>query len=109
MEEETCAPGISAEEFHPCGHAPVRERSFFEVADAVFVKSDPVMAEENVAAGVGVGGVHIVLQGRGEESGTVDEEPKEKKDGKRSPGARSGRWSHSSGEPRKARSWRERR
>jgi len=61
VEEEACAPGVSAEEFHTSRHAPIGEGRLFEIADAVFMKGDPVMAEENVVGGVGVGGVHVVL------------------------------------------------
>jgi hypothetical protein len=102
VKKEASAPGVGAEKRHTRGHAPIREGSLFEVADAVFVQGHPVVAEEDVAAGVGVGSVHIVLKGRSEKSGTVDGEPKEKKNGERSPSTRSCRWSHSSGEPRKA-------
>jgi hypothetical protein len=39
------------------------------------VKGDPVVADEYFAAGVGVGSVDVVLKGRGEKAGAVDDEP----------------------------------
>ena len=59
------------------------------------MKGDPVVANENFAAGVGVGGVDVVLKRRGEEAGAVDGEPKEKEDDERGPGALSDRAKHS--------------
>ena len=49
------------------GHRPVEERGFFEVADAVGVERDPVVAEEHLAGDLGVDGVGVVEQRRGEE------------------------------------------
>jgi hypothetical protein len=53
------------------------------------------VADKDFAARVGVGGVDIVLKGRGEEAGAVDGEPEEKKDDERGPGALSERAKHS--------------
>jgi hypothetical protein len=86
---------VDAEELDAEGYSPVRKRGFFEVADIVFVESDPVVADKDFAARVGVGGVDIVLKGRGEEAGAVDGEPEEKKDDERGPGALSERAKHS--------------
>jgi len=89
------APGVDTEELDGDGTAPVGKRGFFKVPDVVFVEGDPVVADENFAAGVGVGGVHVVLERRGEEAGTVDGEPQEKEDDERGPGALSERAKHS--------------
>jgi len=42
-----------------------------------------------------VGGVDVVLEGRGEEAGAIDGEPQEKEDDERGPGALSDRAKHS--------------
>ena len=95
MEREAGAPGVDTEEFNAEGDAPIGKRGFFEVADIVFVESDPVVADEDFAAGVGVRGVDIVLKRRREEAGAVDGQPEEKKDDERGPGALSDRAKHS--------------
>ena len=95
MKGEAGAPSVDAQEFDGDGGTPVGKRGLFEVADVVFVKGDPVVANENFAAGVGVGGVDVVLKRRGEEAGAVDGEPKEKEDDERGPGALSDRAKHS--------------
>ncbi len=95
MEGEASAPGVDAEDFDGGGGAPVGERGFFEVTDVVFVEGDPVVSDEDFAAGVGVGGVDVVLERRGEKAGAVDSEPKEKEDDERGPGALSERSKHS--------------
>src|ERR1700719_3676876 len=85
MEGEAGAPGVDAEEFEAEGDPPIGKRGFFEVAGVGFVESDPVVADENFGAGVGVRSVNIVLKGRGEEAGAVDGEPQEKEDDERGP------------------------
>ncbi len=54
---------------------PVGEGGLFEVADAVDVEGDEVSGEGHVAGGVGVGGVGVVEEGRGEERGEEDDDP----------------------------------
>ena len=49
------------------GHGPVEEWGFFEVADAVGVEGDPVVAEKHLAGDFGVDGVGVVEERRGEE------------------------------------------
>ena len=67
---------MDAEEFEAGGDAPVEERGLFEVADAVGVESDPVVAEEHLAGDLGVDGVGVVEQWRGDEGEAgVEEEP----------------------------------
>src|SRR5258708_33973417 len=66
VKREAGAPRVNAEKFDGDGGAPVGKRGFFKVADVVFVEGDPVVADENFAAGVGVGGVDVVLERRGE-------------------------------------------
>ncbi|GAC1673269.1 MAG: hypothetical protein PVS2B2_06330 [Candidatus Acidiferrum sp.] len=51
------------------GHAPIWQRRLFEIADAVFVQGDPVMAKQNFAPGLGVSGIGIVKKRRAEKSG----------------------------------------
>ena len=53
---------------HAGGHRPVEERRLFEVADAVGVERDVVVAEEHLAGDFGVDGVGVVEQ-RGAEEG----------------------------------------
>ena len=68
--------GGDAEDAHARGHGPVEEGGFLEVADAVGVEGDPVVAEEHLAADLGVDRVGVVEQGRGGEGeGRVEEEP----------------------------------
>ena len=67
--------GVEAEEAEAGGDDPVGERGFFEVADVVDAKGDPVAGEGHLAGGVGVGAVGIVEDGRGEEGGEEEEEP----------------------------------
>ena len=70
------AGGVDAEEFEAGGHGPVEERGFFEVADAVGVEGDPVVAEEHLAGDFGVDGVGVVEQGWGDEGEAgIEEEP----------------------------------
>ena len=75
-EGEARGGGVDAEEFEAGGHGPVEERGLFEVADAVGVEGDPVVAEEHLAGDLGVDGVGVVEEWRGEESEAgVEEEP----------------------------------
>ena len=80
-EGEACGGGVDAEEFEAGGHGPVEERGFLEVADAVGVEGDPVVAEKHLAGDFGVDGVGVVEQGRGEEGeACVEEEPEGEED-----------------------------
>ncbi len=67
---------------HGDGHRPVEERGFLEVADAVGVEGDVVVAEEHLAGDFGVDGVGVVEE-RGSEEGEagVEGDPEEE-DGK---------------------------
>ena len=60
--------GVEAEDAEAEGDEPVGERRLFEIADAVDVQGDEVAGESHVAGGVGVGGVGVVEQRRGEKS-----------------------------------------
>ena len=44
--------------------APIHQRSFFEVADAIHVQCDPVVALQHFACRFGVDGIGIVQQRR---------------------------------------------
>ena len=62
--------GSSAEErgeLHACGHGPVHQRRFFEVADTVGVERDVVVAEEHFTGHFGVDRVGVVEQRRCEQ------------------------------------------
>ena len=60
---------------------PVEEWGFFEVADAVGVEGDPVVAEEHLAGDFGVDGVGVVEERRGEEGEAgVEDEPESEED-----------------------------
>ena len=75
-EGETGSGGRDAEELEAGGHGPVKERGFLEIADAVGIEGDEVVAEEHLAGDFGVNGVSVVEQGRGEEGeGGVEEQP----------------------------------
>ena len=72
---------MDAEELEAGGHGPVEERGLFEVADAVGVEGDPVVAEEHLAGDLGVDGVGVVEEGRSEEGEAgVEEEPESDED-----------------------------
>ena len=72
---------MDAEEFEAGGHGPVEERGFFEVADAVGVEGDPVVAEEHLAGDFGVDGVGVVEEGWSDEGEAgVEEEPESEED-----------------------------
>ncbi len=58
---------MDAEDAEAGGHGPVEEWGFFEVANAVGVEGDPVVAEEHFAGDFGVDGVGVVEEGWGEE------------------------------------------
>jgi len=80
-ERQACGGGVDAEEFEAGGDGPVEERGLFEVADAVGVEGDPVVTEEHLAGDLGVDGVGVVEERRGEErEGGIEEEPEGDKD-----------------------------
>ena len=73
--------GADAEEFEAGRHGPVEEWGLFEVADAVGVEGDPVLAEKYLAGDLGVDGVGVVEERRGDEGqAAVEEEPKGEED-----------------------------
>ena len=74
--------------FHAGGHRPVEERRLFEVADAVGVEGDVVVAEQHLAGDFGVDGVGVVEQWRGEQREAGIERHPEHEHGKQR-GARS--------------------
>ena len=78
------ARGEVAEELgdaHGDGHGPVEERGLLEVADAVGVEGDVVVAEEHLAGDFGVDGVGVVEEWRGEEGEAGVEGDPEEEDG----------------------------
>ncbi len=80
-EWEACGGCADTEDFEAGGHGPVEERGFLEVADAVGVEGDVVVAEEHLAGDFGVDGVGVVEEWWGEEGeGGVEGDP-EKEDG----------------------------
>ena len=87
--EESCGGGEGsgrgdAEEFgdaHGDGHGPVEEGGLLEVADAVGVEGDVVVAEEHLAGDFGVDGVGVVEERRGEEGEAGVEGDPEEEDG----------------------------
>jgi len=66
---------------HGDGHGPVEEWGLFEVADAVGVKGDVVVAEEHLAGDFGVDGVGVVEEWRGEKGEAGVEGDPEQEDG----------------------------
>ena len=73
--------GGRAEDLDGCGFRPVVEGGFFQVADAVGVKGDGVVAEEHLAGDLGVDGVGVVEERWGEEGeGGVEDEPEGEED-----------------------------
>ena len=70
------AGGADAEELEAGGHRPVQQRRLLQIADAVGVERDPVVAQEHLARDLGVDGVGVVEQGRGEErEAGVEDDP----------------------------------
>jgi hypothetical protein len=78
---EASLPITDSEETEAGRHGPIGERGFFEVADAVFVKSHPVVPEQHFSPCFGMRSVGVIKERRRENSGNVDEYP-EKKDGR---------------------------
>ncbi len=64
-----------AEQFIAGGHAPVEQRRFFQVSQAVDVEGGPVVAEHHLARGLGVHGIGIVEQRRAPDAGNVEGKP----------------------------------
>ena len=88
--EGSCGSGTAdLEEAHGGGHRPVEERGFFEVADAVGVEGDVVVAEEHLAGDFGVDGVGVVEERGGEEGEAGVEGDPEQEEGEER-GARAG-------------------
>ncbi len=80
-EGEAGGGGAHAEHLHAPGHGPVEEGGFLEVADAVGVEGDPVVAEEHLTGDLGVDGVSVVEEGWGEEGeGAVEDQPEGEED-----------------------------
>ncbi len=100
--------GVEAEDAEADGDDPVGQRSFFEIADAVDAQGDPVAGESHLAGGVGVGGVGVVEQGRGEERGEEDDQPEAERGWRRrwSGGDRSGWRASWRGSAQRLASWR---
>ncbi len=80
--------GVEAEEAEAESDDPVRERGFFEVADAVDLEGNEVAGEGHVAGGAGVGAVGVVEQRRSEEGGEEDDQPETAEDGQSGRAAR---------------------
>ena len=71
-----CAKGH--EDLHARGHRPVDQRSLLQVADAVGVERDVVVAEQHLASDFGVDGVGVVEEwGREEGEAGVEDDPEE--------------------------------
>lgn len=90
---EARGPLGDAKERKTDGHHPVWERSFFQIADAVFVERDPVVKREHLAAGFGVSAVGVVEHRRAEQTGDEDGGPQKENREKRRP-LSSGRDAH---------------
>ena len=72
---EVRGEGVAAEDAEATRGDPVRQRSFFKIADVVDAEGDPIAGAENLAGGVGVGAVGVVQHGRGEERDEEEDEP----------------------------------
>jgi len=80
-------------EFHAGGHRPVEEWGFFQVANAVGVEGDVVVAEKHLAGDFDVDGVGVVEQWRGEEGETgVEGQPYQQDAEERGSRARGNCW-----------------
>ena len=66
-ERQSRRPILGAEGAKAKRHAPIHERSFFEVADAVGVERDPVMPDRHLARHLRVHGIGIIQKRRAEE------------------------------------------
>ena len=51
---------------------PIGQRGLFKIADAVDLERDPVSARQDVARGVGVGGIGVVEERRREKGSEKD-------------------------------------
>jgi len=80
-------------ELHAGSHRPVEKWSLFQVAYAVGVEGDVVVAEEHLAGDFYVDGVSVVEQGGGEEGKTgVESEPYQQDAEERGSRARGNCW-----------------
>jgi hypothetical protein len=86
------------EEAHGGGHRPIKQRGFFEVANAVGIEGDIVVAEEHLAGDFGVDGVGVVEE-RGSEEGEAGVEREPQREDEEECGARAVGW-------RRLRHWR---
>ena len=80
-EGETGGPVVLAEDTHGAGGHPVHEGRLVEEAYAVDVGGDEVVAVEHLACDLDVDGVDVVEEAGREDSGEVEGEPGEDKDG----------------------------
>ena len=69
-------PVLGSEESEAGSHAPVHERSLFEIPDAIGVEGNPVLARDHFPGNLGVHRVGIIQQRRAEErKACVEQEP----------------------------------
>ena len=71
-----------SEELEAGGHRPVEQRRLLQVANAVGVERDPIVAQEHLARDLGVDRVGVVQQGGTEESeaGVKDDPEREQEE-----------------------------
>ncbi len=61
------------------GHDPVQEGCLFQVADAICVESDPIVAEHDFAGRFGMNGVGIIEERGPKKGGAIGDYPEETK------------------------------
>jgi hypothetical protein len=76
-QRQSCRPVLHAEDFIAGCHAPVQQRSLFQITHAVDIQRGPIVADKHLAGGFGVDGVGVIQQRRREQAGNVNDRPQQ--------------------------------
>jgi hypothetical protein len=68
-----------SKEFKARGYGPVQEGRLFQVADAIYVESDPIVAEHDFAGRFGMNGVSVIEERGPKKGGAIGDHPEETK------------------------------
>ena len=76
-ERQARGPVVHAENFVADAHAPIQQRRFFQIANAIDVERGPVVTGDHLARRFGVNGVGVIEQRRREQPGDVNDRPQQ--------------------------------
>jgi hypothetical protein len=91
---QSCGPLGDAKQAEARRHGPIRERGFFEIANAIFVQRDPVMQGKHFPRGFRMGGIGVIKEGRLNETRNIDNRPENKEYGDGWPETLAGKRGH---------------